>query len=177
MADNGGCFVVPAFSGLYAPYWEAKAQGIVVGLTSYVTKGHIARAVLEATAWQARDVVDAMVLDAQLPLAWLAVDGGMTADNLLMQTVADVLDVPVIRPMMAESVALGAAYAAGLAVGYWPDRQVLRGHWHRAAEWRSQITAQRRDTELAAWHRAVSLAIAWGGGQRRAEDGPGQRRA
>ncbi|NYD42944.1 glycerol kinase GlpK [Nocardioides panaciterrulae] len=164
VADNGGCYVVPAFSGLYAPYWESQAQGVVVGLTSYVTKGHLARAVLEATAWQARDVVDAMIRDAQLPMTWLAVDGGMTADNLLMQTVADVLDVPVIRPMMAESVALGAAYAAGLAVGYWPDRQVLRAHWHRAAEWHSRITAERRDAELAAWHHAVSLAIAWGRG-------------
>ena len=171
VADNGGCFVVPAFSGLYAPYWEAKAQGIVVGLTSYVTKGHIARAVLEASAWQARDVVDAMTVDAQVPMTSLAVDGGMTANNLLMQTVADVLDVPVIRPMMAESVALGAAYAAGLAVGYWPDRRVLRSHWHRAAEWRSRISAEERARDLAAWHHAVSLSIAWGRGPVAAQRG------
>lgn len=160
--DNGGCYVVPAFSGLYAPHWEVGAQGLVVGLTAYVTKGHLARAVLEASAWQAKDVVEAMLLDAGTPMTWLAVDGGMTANNLLMQTLADVLDVPVIRPMMAESVSLGAAYAAGLAVGYWPDRRVLRGHWHRAAEWTSRITAERRAEEWAQWRNAVSLAIEWG---------------
>ncbi len=163
--DNGGCYIVPAFAGLYAPYWEGRAQGVVAGLTAYVTKGHLARAVLEASAWQAKDVVDAMVVDAQLPMTSLAVDGGMTANNLLMQTVADVLDVPVIRPMMAESVALGAAYAAGLAVGYWPDRQVLRSNWNRAAEWRSQITAAAREGSYASWRRAVQLSIDWGQGR------------
>ena len=160
--DNGGCVIVPAFSGLYAPYWETEAQGVVLGLTSYIEKGHLARAVLEAVAWQVKDVVDAMTQDAGLPMAFLAVDGGMTADNLLMQTVADVLDVPVIRPMMAESVALGAAYAAGLSVGYWSDRRVLRSHWHRAAEWRSQITAEARDRDHAAWREAIALSIRWG---------------
>jgi glycerol kinase len=160
--DNGGCYVVPAFAGLYAPYWESEAQGIVVGLTSYVTKGHLARAVLEATAWQTKDVVDAMNADAEVPMSFLAVDGGMTANNLLMQTLADVLDVPVVRPMMAESVALGAAYAAGLASGYWPDRSLLRSHWHRAAEWRSSMAAEHREEQLASWHKAVELAIEWG---------------
>lgn len=161
--DNGGCYVVPAFAGLYAPYWETEAQGVVVGLTSYVTKGHLARAVLEATAWQTRDVVEAMNVDAGVEMSFLAVDGGMTANNLLMQTVADVLDVPVVRPMMAESVALGAAYAAGLTAGYWPDRSLLRSHWHRAAEWRSSMTAEDRDRELSNWRTAVQLSIAWGG--------------
>jgi glycerol kinase len=160
--DNGGCYVVPAFSGLFAPYWDSTAQGIMVGLTSYVTKAHIARAVLEATAWQTHDVVDAMNADAGVPALSLAVDGGMTADNLLMQLVADVLDIPVVRPMMAETVALGAAYAAGLAVGYWSDRQVLRRHWQRAGEWRPQIDPDRRSRELASWRHAVSLARAWG---------------
>jgi glycerol kinase len=160
--DNGGCYVVPAFSGLFAPYWDAEAQGLLVGLTSYVTRAHIARAVLEATAWQTRDVVDAMNADAGVPASRLVVDGGMTADNLLMQMVADVLDVPVVRPMMAETVALGAAYAAGLSVGYWPDRAALRRHWQLAAEWRPTMDATRRDNELAAWRHAVSLAIAWG---------------
>ncbi len=160
--DNGGCYVVPAFSGLYAPYWDNSAQGVVVGLTSYVTKAHIARAVLEATAWQTRDVVDAMNADAGVPATSLAVDGGMTADNLLMQMIADVLDIPVVRPMMAETVALGAAYAAGLAVGLWPDRQLLRRHWQRAAEWRPTIDPDRRDRELATWRHAISLARAWG---------------
>jgi glycerol kinase len=160
--DNGGCYVVPAFSGLFAPYWNAEAQGLLVGLTSYVTRAHIARAVLEATAWQTRDVVDAMNADSGTPAARLVVDGGMTADNLLMQMVADVLDIPVVRPMMAETVALGAAYAAGLAVGYWPDRAAVRRHWQRAAEWAPAMDPARREHELAAWRRAVGLAIAWG---------------
>ena len=160
--DNGGCYLVPAFSGLFAPYWDNAAQGILVGLTSFVTKAHIARAVLEATAWQTRDVVDAMNADAGMPALSLAVDGGMTGDNLLMQLVADVLDIPVVRPMMAETVALGAAYAAGLAVGYWPDRQVLRRHWQRAGEWRPRSDPQRRDGGTGQWRHAVSLARAWG---------------
>jgi glycerol kinase len=162
VADNGGCYIVPAFAGLYAPHWNVQARGIVVGLTSYVSKGHLCRAVLEATAWQTRDIVDAMNADADVPLRRLAVDGGMTADNLLMQTIADFLDVPVIRPMVAETVALGAAYAAGLGAGYWPDRRVLRRHWRRAAEWRPAMEPRLRDAELAKWRRAVELAIAWG---------------
>ena len=153
---------MPAFSGLFAPHWDNNAQGVLVGLTSFVTKAHIARAVLEATAWQTRDVLDAMNADAGVPALSLAVDGGMTGDNLLMQLVADALDIPVVRPMMAETVALGAAYAAGLAVGYWPDRQVLRRHWQRAGEWRPQIDPARRTAELASWRHAVSLASAWG---------------
>ncbi len=160
--DNGGCYVVPAFSGLFAPHWESGAQGLIVGLTSFVTSSHIARAVLEATAWQTRDVVDAMNADAGVGATRLVVDGGMTADNLLMQMVADVLDIPVVRPMMAETVALGAAYAAGLAVGYWPDQAALRRHWHVAAEWSPSMDALRRDRELRAWRKAVDLAIAWG---------------
>ena len=160
--DNGGCYLVPAFSGLFAPHWDNNAQGVLVGLTSFVTKAHIARAVLEATAWQTRDVLDAMNADAGVPALSLAVDGGMTGDNLLMQLIADALDIPVVRPMMAETVALGAAYAAGLAVGYWPDRQVLRRHWQRAGEWRPLIDPERRTAELASWRHAVSLASAWG---------------
>ncbi|MBO0841622.1 MAG: glycerol kinase GlpK [Nocardioides sp.] len=162
VSDNGGCYIVPAFAGLYAPHWEPEARGTVVGLTSYVTKGHLARAVLEATAWQTRDIVDAMNADAGVPLRRLAVDGGMTSDNLLMQSVADVLDLPIVRPMVAETVSRGAAYAAGLGAGYWPDRQVLRRFWTRAAEWRPAMDPGRRDAELARWHRAVELAIAWG---------------
>ncbi len=160
--DNGGCYFVPAFSGLFAPHWNAGAQGLLVGLTSYVTKAHIARAVLEATAWQTHDVVDAMNADAGVRASRLVVDGGMTSDNLLMQLVADVLDIPVVRPMMAETVALGAAYAAGLAVGYWPDRQALKRHWQRAAEWQPAMDPARRAAELDSWQHAVSLAIAWG---------------
>ena len=169
--DNGGCYLVPAFSGLFAPHWDDAAQGLLVGLTSYVTKAHIARAVLEATAFQTMDVVEAMNADAGVPTQSLAVDGGMTGDNLLMQLVAAALDIPVVRPMMAETVALGAAYAAGLAEGYWPDRRVLRGHWQRAGEWRPKMDPDRRRAELAQWRHAVSLARAWG--QRPGLDAPG----
>ena len=119
--DNGGCYFVPAFSGLFAPHWRSDARGVIAGLTGYITKGHLARAVLEATAWQTREVVDAMNADAGVELTSLKVDGGMTANNLLMQSLADVLDVPVVRPIVAETPSLGAAYAAGLAVGFWPD--------------------------------------------------------
>lgn len=160
--DNGGCYIVPAFAGLFAPHWATQARGIVVGLTAFVTKAHICRAVLEAAAWQIRDVVDAMNADAGTPLAQLAVDGGMTADNLLMQTLADVLDVPVVRPMLAETVAVGAAYAAGLGAGFWPDRAALRSNWRRAAEWLPLMDPRRREEEYEGWRRAVDLAIAWG---------------
>ncbi|HEX3790671.1 MAG TPA: glycerol kinase GlpK [Pseudonocardiaceae bacterium] len=159
--DNGGCYIVPAFSGLFAPYWRSEARGIIVGLTSYITKGHLARAVLEATAWQTREVVDAMNADSGLALTTLKVDGGMTADNLLMQFLADVLNVPVVRPMVVETVSLGAAYAAGLAVGYWPDLEGLRSNWHRAALWSPGMDDDRRDTEYDNWQRAVELTFGW----------------
>ncbi|MGH3432332.1 MAG: glycerol kinase GlpK, partial [Thermocrispum sp.] len=153
--DNGGCYIVPAFSGLFAPHWHSEARGIIVGLTSYVTKGHLARAVLEATGWQTREVVDAMNADSGLQARALNVDGGMVADNLLMQFIADVLDVPVARPMVLETVSLGAAYAAGLAVGYWADLEVLRGNWHRAGQWIPRMDPDRRDAEYGNWKRAV----------------------
>ncbi|WP_436528949.1 glycerol kinase GlpK [Actinoplanes sp. HUAS TT8] len=159
VTDNGGCYIVPAFSGLFAPHWRSDARGVIVGLTSYITKGHLARAVLEATAWQTRDVVDAMNADSGLALTALDVDGGMTADNLLMQTVADVLDVPVSRPMVAETVSLGAAYAAGLAVGYWSDPRDLRGNRHRAASWSPRMSAEERAAGHATWRRAVAAAV------------------
>ena len=159
--DNGGCYIVPAFSGLFAPYWRSEARGIIVGLTSYITKGHLARAVLEATAWQTRDVVDAMNADSGIPLTSLRVDGGMTADNLLMQFLADVLDVPVVRPLVAETVSLGAAYAAGLSVGYWPDLDVLQRNWHRAAQWVPHMDPARRDDEYDNWKRAVERTFGW----------------
>lgn len=159
--DNGGCYIVPAFSGLFAPYWRSEARGIIVGLTSYITKGHLARAVLEATGWQTKEVVDAMNADSGLALKALKVDGGMTADNLLMQFIADVLDVPVVRPMVAETVSLGAAYAAGLSVGYWPDLEVLRNNWHRAAQWLPAMDARHRQTEYGNWRRAVERTFDW----------------
>jgi glycerol kinase len=159
--DNGGCYIVPAFSGLYAPHWRSEARGVIAGLTSYITKGHLARAVLEATGWQTREVVDAMNADSGLALTTLKVDGGMTADNLLMQFIADVLNVPVVRPMVVETVSLGAAYAAGLAVGYWPDLEGLRRNWHRAAQWSPGMDADRRDREYGNWRRAVELTFGW----------------
>jgi len=159
--DNGGCYIVPAFAGLFAPHWRSEARGVIVGLTSYVNKGHLARAVLEAVAWQTREVVDAMDADSGLRLTSLRVDGGMTADHLLMQTVADVLDVPVVRPMVRETVSLGAAYAAGLAVGYWPDLEGLRRNWHRAGQWLPAMDEQRRAQEYDNWSRAVARTLDW----------------
>lgn len=159
--DNGGCYIVPAFSGLYAPHWRSDARGVIVGLTSYITKGHLARAVLEATAWQTREVVDAMNADSGLQAAALRVDGGMTSDNLLMQIVADVLDLPVVRPFVAETVSLGAAYAAGLAVGYWPDLEGLRRNWRAAAQWLPTMDPAHRDAEYENWQRAVELTFGW----------------
>ena len=159
--DNGGCFIVPAFSGLFAPHWRSEARGVIVGLTSYITKGHLARAVLEATGWQTREVVDAMNADSGLALTTLRVDGGMTADNLLMQFIADVLDVPVVRPMALETVSLGAAYAAGLAVGYWPDLEGLRSNWHRAGQWLPNMDPEHRAAEYDNWQRAVERTFGW----------------
>ncbi|MFS2292316.1 MAG: glycerol kinase GlpK [Actinomadura sp.] len=159
--DNGGCYIVPAFSGLFAPHWRSEARGIIVGLTSYITKGHLARAVLEATAWQTREVVDAMNADSGLSLKELKADGGMTSDNLVMQMVADTLNVPVSRPMVVETVSLGAAYAAGLAVGYWAGFEGLRRNWHRAARWVPEMTAERREAEYDNWKRAVERTFGW----------------
>ncbi|SOE09716.1 glycerol kinase [Streptomyces sp. 2323.1] len=161
VADNGGCYLVPAFSGLFAPYWRSDARGLITGLTRYVTKGHIARAVLEATAWQTREIVDAMHKDSGVALSTLKVDGGMTSNNLLMQTISDFLDAPVVRPMVAETTCLGAAYAAGLAVGFWPDTDTLRANWHRAAEWTPQMGTDTREREYKHWIKAVERASGW----------------
>ncbi|MFI4974103.1 MAG: glycerol kinase GlpK [Caulobacterales bacterium] len=159
--DNGGCYFVPAFSGLFAPYWRSDARGVIVGLTGYITKGHIARAVLEATAWQTREVVDAMAADSGVPLTTLKVDGGMTFNGLLMQFQADVLDVPVVRPVVAETTCLGAAYAAGLAVGYWPDLDSLRANWRKSAEWRPAMDPVMREKAFAKWKKAVQRTMDW----------------
>ena len=159
--DNGGCYIVPAFSGLFAPHWRSEARGIIVGLTSYITKGHLARAVLEATGWQTREVVDAMNADSGLSLKELKADGGMTSDNLVMQMVADVLNVPVARPMVVETVSLGAAYAAGLAVGYWAGLEGLRRNWHRAARWVPAMEPAQRAAEYDNWKRAVERTFDW----------------
>ncbi|MFC6014796.1 glycerol kinase GlpK [Plantactinospora solaniradicis] len=159
--DNGGCYVVPAFSGLFAPHWRSDARGVIAGLTGYVTKGHLARAVLEATAWQTREVVDAMNADSEVALRRLRVDGGMVANGLLMQFLADVLDVPVVRPQISETTCLGAAYAAGLAVGFWPDLATLRAQWRQDAQWQPAMEPAHRDRELRNWRKAVDRTLGW----------------
>ncbi|HXQ45178.1 MAG TPA: FGGY-family carbohydrate kinase, partial [Caulobacteraceae bacterium] len=159
--DNGGCYFVPAFAGLFAPHWRSDARGVIAGLTAYVTKGHIARAALEATAWQTREVVDAMAADSGVRLKTLKVDGGMTANNLLMQFQADVLDAPVVRPEVAETTCLGAAYAAGLAVGYWPDVESLRKHWKKSAEWKPVMSKTAREAGYRKWKKAVERTMGW----------------
>ena len=152
---------MPAFSGLFAPHWRSDARGVIAGLTGYINKGHLARAVLEATAWQTREVVDAMHTDYGRSLSALRVDGGMTANNLLMQLLADVLDVPVVRPIVAETVSLGSAYAAGLAVGFWPDLASLEANWHKAAEWLPAMDDEIRAKGYRKWKKAVALAVDW----------------
>jgi glycerol kinase len=159
--DNGGCYFVPAFAGLFAPHWRSDARGVIAGLTGYITKGHLARAVLEATAWQTREVVEAMNSDSGVDLTTLKVDGGMTANNLLMQFLADVLDVPVVRPLVAETPSLGAAYAAGLGVGFWPDIESLRENWHKAAEWFPGMDGAVRDKGYRKWRKAVQRTLEW----------------
>jgi glycerol kinase len=159
--DNGGCYFVPAFSGLFAPHWRSDARGVIAGLTGYITKGHLARAVLEATAWQTREVVEAMTTDSGMSLSALRVDGGMTANNLLMQFLADVLDVTVVRPNVAETVSLGAAYAAGLAVGFWPDTETLRANWHMASQWLPDMEHERRERGYRKWRKAVARTTDW----------------
>jgi glycerol kinase len=159
--DNGGCYFVPAFSGLFAPYWRTDARGVIAGLTGYVTKGHLARAALEATGWQVKDVADAMAAESEVDIAELRVDGGMTASDLLMQFQADVLDVPVVRPTIAETTALGAAYAAGLAVGFWPDLEALRANWRADAQWQARMPAADRDRGYRLWRKAVDRSLDW----------------
>ncbi|QHA03476.1 glycerol kinase GlpK [Streptomyces broussonetiae] len=159
--DNGGAYIVPAFSGLFAPYWRADARGVVTGLTRYVTKAHLARAVLEATSWQTREVVDAMYQDSGVRISTLKVDGGMTKNKLLMQHQADVLGVPVIRPRVSETTCLGAAYAAGLATGVWNDLDQLKSHWQKDAEWTPVMEASVREREYRNWRRAVEKSFGW----------------
>ncbi|TQE17310.1 glycerol kinase GlpK [Streptomyces ipomoeae] len=159
--DNGGAYIVPAFSGLFAPYWRSDARGVITGLTRYVTRAHLARAVLEATSWQTREVVDAMFQDSGVRITALKVDGGMTKNNLLMQHQADVLDVPVIRPKVSETTCLGAAYAAGLATGVWNDLDELKSHWQKDVEWTPAMEASVRDREYHNWRKAVEKSFGW----------------
>ncbi|CAN5132548.1 glycerol kinase GlpK [soil metagenome] len=159
--DNGGVYFVPAFSGLFAPYWRADARGALVGLTRYVNKGHIARAALEATAFQTREVLDAVNADSGVDLTELKVDGGMIANNTLMQFQADILGVPVVRPVVAETTALGAAYAAGLATGFWSDLGELRSNWQEDSRWTPNMDSDERDRQIRLWKKAVTKTFDW----------------
>jgi glycerol kinase len=159
--DNGDVYIVPAFSGLFAPYWRADARGVIVGLTRYVNKGHIARAVLESTAYQTREVLDAMENDSQVKLTSLKVDGGMVVNELLMQFQADILNVPVVKPRIAETTALGAAYAAGLAVGFWQNLDELKKNWGQDKEWKPNMSEETRAQLYARWKKAVSRTFDW----------------
>ncbi|HWE08913.1 MAG TPA: glycerol kinase GlpK [Solirubrobacteraceae bacterium] len=159
--DNGGVYFVPAFSGLFAPHWRDDARGVIVGLTAYSNQGHIARATLEATAWQSKEVVDAANAEAEVPFTDMRVDGGMTANELLMQFQADVLGVPVIRPEVTETTALGAAYAAGLAVGFWSDQDELRERWSEDKRWEPQMSEEDREAGYKNWQKAVERSLGW----------------
>ncbi len=159
--DNGGCYIVPAFSGLFAPYWKPDARGVFAGLTRYVNAGHIARATLEATAFQSREVADAMNADSGVALESLKVDGGMVVNETLMQFQADILGVPVIRPKVAETTALGAAYAAGLATGLWGNVEDLRENWLEDKRWEPQMDSAARDRALHFWKKAVERTFDW----------------
>jgi glycerol kinase len=159
--DNGGCYIVPAFSGLFAPYWKSNARGVIAGLTRFVNAGHIARATLEATAYQSREVVEAMNQDSGVDLESLKVDGGMVGNDLLMQFQADLLGVPVIRPKVPETTSLGAAYAAGLATGLWSEEAELRENWVEDKRWEPTMDAAKRDEYFKYWKRAVTKSFDW----------------
>ena len=159
--NNGGAYIVPAFSGLYAPYWKGDARGAIVGLTRFINKGHLARAVLEATAFQSAELVEAMNEDADVPLQELKVDGGMTANDLLMQFQADILGVPVIRPEVIETTALGAAYAAGIAVGFWKGEEDVIANWNEGKRWEPSMDEETRARSLRLWKKAVERTFDW----------------
>ena len=159
--DNGGIYFVPAFSGLFAPYWRSDARGAIVGMTRYINKGHLARAALEATAYQTREVLDAMEKDSGVALKSLKVDGGMVHNNLLMQFQADLLGVPVVRPKVAETTALGAAYAAGLAVGFWDNLDDLRSNWQIDETWQPRMETHHRQQLFNQWKKAVVRTFDW----------------
>jgi glycerol kinase len=161
VADNGGAYFVPAFSGLFAPHWRPDARGALVGLTRFINKGHIARAALEATAFQTLEVLDALNADSGVALTELKVDGGMTQNNTLMQFQADILGVPVIRPVITETTALGAAYAAGLAVGFWSDLDQLRSRWKEGKRWIPNMEDAERQRQIKLWKKAVTKTLDW----------------
>ena len=152
---------MPAFSGLFAPHWRADARGVIVGLTGYVNRGHLARAVVESTAFQTLEVIEAMEKDSKVKLTTLKVDGGMTVNETLMQFQADLLNVPVVRPIVKETTALGAAYAAGLAVRYWKDLNELRLNWGQDKVWQPEMESEKRNHLYAEWKKAVSRTLNW----------------
>jgi glycerol kinase len=159
--DNGGAYFVPAFSGLFAPYWRSDARGVIAGLTRYVHRGHLARAALEATAFQTREVADAMQADTGRAPAELRVDGGMVGNDLLMQFQADLLGIPVVRPAVSETTALGAAFAAGLAVGFWGSLDELRGRWREDRRWEPRMGRDERERLMRSWKKAVARSLDW----------------
>ena len=161
--DNGDVYFVPAFSGLFAPYWRDDARGVFAGLTRYADRRHIARAVLEATAYQTRDVLDAMEADSGVRILALMVDGGMTGNDLLLQFQADILDLPVVRPRITETTVLGAAYAAGLAVGFWNSLAELESHWEADRTFEPAMEAAERDRLASGWTKAVGKSLGWVG--------------
>ncbi|HAK45295.1 MAG TPA: glycerol kinase, partial [Spirochaeta sp.] len=159
--DSGGVYFVPAFSGLFAPRWRPDARGIIAGLTGFVNKSHIARAVLESTAFQTREIFEAMEKDAGISISSLKVDGGMTVNNLLMQFQADILNVPVVRPEITETTALGAAYAAGLSSGFWKSIDELKKHWSEDRRWNPAMNSEERSDKYRLWNKAVTKAFNW----------------
>jgi len=159
--DNGGVYFVPAFSGLYAPYWKDSARGVIAGLTRYVNKGHIARAALEATAFQVREVVEAMAKDSGIAIDFLRADGGMVMNDLLMQFQSDILNKPVVRPMVKETTALGASYAAGLAVGFFKDTDELAANWAVDQRWEPKMESKSREQLYHFWKKAVTRSFDW----------------
>jgi glycerol kinase len=159
--DSGGIYFVPAFSGLFAPHWRSDARGVIVGLTRFIHRGHLARAALEATAYQTREILDAMESDSTMALQSLKVDGGMVQNDLLMQFQADILGVPVVRPAITETTALGAAYAAGLAVGFWETTDALRSNWQEEYRWSPVFTLEEREQLYRGWLRAVERTLNW----------------
>jgi len=161
VSDNGGVYFVPAFSGLFAPYWRSDARGAIVGLSRFNTNAHVARATLEAICYQSRDVVDAMEADSGVHMEVLKVDGGITANDLCMQIQADVLGVDVVKPVVAETTALGAAYAAGLAVGFWEDPEDLRSNWQEGKRWTPHWSEDQRNEGYAGWKKAVERTLNW----------------
>jgi glycerol kinase len=161
VADNGDVYIVPAFSGLYAPHWDSAARGVIAGLTRFAGKGHFARAALEATAFQTREVIDAMTADSGVAITQLRSDGGMVVNELLMQFQSDILGVPVVRPKVIETTALGAAYAAGLAVGYWTSTGDITANWGEDKRWKPAMPDAQRASLYAKWNKAVSRSRDW----------------